>query len=95
MDGCLSLGWSWLRLDSRYEVKFRFHQITPKGLWISPGVFEDDHDAIVAMVMQGHVVGQPRAAVEEDSGRIIFSIDASGDATEGSDGLFVSGMQAA
>jgi hypothetical protein len=67
-------------LGSKKEsiVKFRFQQLTKRGLWTSPGVFEDDLDGIVKSVGDGHVVGQPRAAVECDTGRVIFALDAYG-----------------
>ncbi|CAN5913703.1 hypothetical protein BH11PSE8_BH11PSE8_15040 [soil metagenome] len=69
-------------------MKFRFAQITPRGLWISPGVFQGSHDDIVAMVTHGHVLGQPRAAVEEGSGRVIFSLDSHGHTTPASAAMF-------
>jgi hypothetical protein len=59
-------------------VKFRFHQATPKGLWISRGVFEEGYDEIVAQVRHGYVPGEPRAAIEEDTERVIFAWDGCG-----------------
>lgn len=69
-------------------MKFRFAQMTPRGLWISPGVFQGGYDDIVVMVTHGHVLGQPRAAVEEGSGRVIFSLDGNGVSTPASATIF-------
>ena len=69
-------------------MKFRFAQVTPRGLWISPGVFQGGYSDIVVMVTNGHVLGQPRAAVEEGTGRVIFSLDRNGQSTPASATLF-------
>jgi len=71
-----------------YAVKFRFQQITRQGLWTSECVFEGDYADIVAQVVQGHVRGQPRAAIEHGSDRVIFALDADGRATLAAAGLF-------
>jgi hypothetical protein len=69
-------------------VKFRFQQLTKRGLWTSPGVFEDDLEGIVKSVVDGHVHGQPRAAVECETGRVIFALDAYGQEAAESAGPF-------
>jgi len=69
-------------------VKFRFQQFTKHGLWTSPGAFEDDFDGIVRSVVSGHVFGQPRAAIECGTGRVIVSLDAYGHETPESAILF-------
>jgi hypothetical protein len=69
-------------------VKFRFQQLTKRGLWTSPGVFEDDREGIVKSVVDGHVLGQPRAAVDCDTGCVIYALDAYGQECVGSAGLF-------
>ena len=51
-------------------------------------MFEGDYSDIVAQVVQGHVLGQPRAAMEHGSDRVIFALDADGQATPASAGLF-------
>ena len=76
-------------------MKFRFRQLTRKGMWTSPGVFEGEYDEIVASVREGHIVGQPRAAVEVESGRVIYSVDAQGRSTQASAALFESVVRAA
>ena len=76
-------------------MKFRFQQLTRKGMWTSPGVFEGEYDEIVASVHEGHVVGQPRAAVEVDSARIIYSVDAHGRSTAASTAIFETVARAA
>jgi len=68
--------------------KFRFQQITPRGLWTSPGVFEAEYDEIVEMVHGAHAPGQPRAAVEADSARVIYALDAQGNPTDAAAQLF-------
>ena len=69
-------------------MKFKFQQITRQGLWTSECVFEGDYADIVAQVVQGHVLGQPRAAIEHGSDRVIFALDADGQATPASAALF-------
>ena len=46
-------------------MKFRFHQITPRGIWVSQGVFEAEYGEIVEQVMRANVTGQPRAVGPE------------------------------
>jgi hypothetical protein len=75
-------------------MQFRFQQITRQGLWTSESVFEGDYAEIVAQVIAGHVLGQPRAAIERGSERVIFALDASGQATPASRGLFELGQEA-
>jgi hypothetical protein len=59
-------------------MKYRFVQTTRNGLWVSPGVFDDTLETIVANIVRGHVHGQPRAAISVDDGRVIFALDAEG-----------------
>ena len=44
-------------------MKHRFVQVTPKGVWVSQGVFDDILEAIAANVIRSYVLGQPRAAI--------------------------------
>ena len=69
-------------------MKFRFQQRPPRGLWTSLDVFEADYPAIVRMVREGHVLEQPRAAVEVGSGRVLFALDARGRASPAAARLF-------
>jgi len=68
--------------------KFRFQQLTPRGLWTSPGVFEAEYDEIVEMVHGAHAPGQPRAAVDVDSACVIYAVDAQGNPTDAAVLLF-------
>lgn len=63
-------------------MKHRFVQMTPKGMWMSAGVFDDPIETIVANVVRAHVPGQPRAAISSDDHRVIFAIDDAGRAIE-------------
>ena len=76
-------------------MKFRFQQITRKGLWTSQGVFEGDHDDIVRSVDMGHVIGEPRAAIEEHSGLVIYALDAQGRNTPAAAAMFTRVVKAA
>lgn len=57
-------------------MKHRFVQVTPKGVWISQGVFDDGFKAIAANVIRSYVLGQPRAAISVEDNSVIFAMDA-------------------
>jgi|GEM_PF-4745804 len=59
-------------------MKYRFFQTTRTGVWVSPGVFDDSLETIAKNVARGHVVGQRRAAISVDDGRVIFALDEQG-----------------
>jgi hypothetical protein len=67
------------------SIKWRYHQILPTGRdgtanrWVSPDV---------QGVMAGHLGGQPRAAVEEGTGLVVYALDAKGQATAAAVALF-------
>ena len=60
------------------RLRYRFKQLTRHGMWTSDSVFEGSHDDVVREVLDGHVMGQARAAVDEASGRVIYAVDARG-----------------
>ena len=76
-------------------MKFRFQQITRRGLWTSQGVFEGDHGDIVRSVDVGHIIGEPRAAIEEHTGLVIYALDAQGRQTSAAVAIFTHVVKAA
>ena len=76
-------------------MKFRFQQITRRGLWTSQGVFEGDSGDIARSVDVGHVFGEPRAAIEEHTGLVIYALDAQGRHTPAAAAMFTSAVKAA
>jgi hypothetical protein len=63
-------------------ISYRLQQILPDGtLWTSSESYERDTRHAAQSVLAGFLCGQPRAAVEEGTGRVIFAVDAKGRAT--------------
>ena len=61
------------------NLKWRYQQDTPdQGRWTSSEVFEGDYRRAVQGVVAGHLLGQPRAAIEEGTGRVVYALDAQG-----------------
>ena len=75
-------------------MKVRFKQLTPRGWWTSPEVFDIDDATVRRYVLDGHILGQPRAAVRADQGTVIFAIDAFGRETPEAASLFENGCHA-
>jgi hypothetical protein len=69
-------------------MKHRFVQVTPKGIWVSRGVFDEAFETIAANVTRGHVLGQPRAAISAEDNTVIFALDASARVMHPRDFLF-------
>lgn len=70
-------------------IKFRIQQLLPGGeKWTSDAVFEGEYRAAVQNVIAGFLGGQPRAAIEEGTGRVVYALDAKGQATAAAVALF-------
>lgn len=69
-------------------MRWKYQQDTPQGRWTSEGVFEGDYRAAVQGVLAGHLLGHARAAIEEETGRVIYALDANGNATAAAVALF-------
>jgi hypothetical protein len=67
---------------------WRYQQDTSEGRWTSTEVFEGDYPAAVQGVVAGHLLGQARAAIEEGTGRVVYALDAQGNATAAAVKLF-------
>jgi hypothetical protein len=76
------------------NMRWKYQQDTPEGRWTSTEVFEGDTRAAVQGVIAGHLLGQPRAAIEEGTGRVVYALDAHGNATAAAAKLFDSVQQA-
>lgn len=70
------------------NMRWKFQQDTPQGRWTSTEVFEGDYRAAVQGVIAGHLLGQSRAAIEEGTDRVIYALDAHGNATADAVKLF-------
>ena len=70
------------------KLKYRYKQLTRDGMWTSDEVFEGEYRQAVQGVIAGHLMGQARAAVEEGTGSVIYSLDAKGEGTADSVKLF-------
>lgn len=70
------------------KLNYRLQQHTPEGLWTSEAVYQGEYREAVRAVLAGHLKGQPRAAVEEGTGRVVYALDARGDATAAAVKLF-------
>lgn len=75
-------------LESAMKLRYRYMQVTREGMWTSDEVFEGEYRQAVQGVIAGHLMGQPRAAVEEGTGAVIYSLDAKGEGTAASVKLF-------
>lgn len=63
-------------------LRWRYQQLTKaSGPWTSSEVFEGDYRKAVQGVVGGALLGEPRAAVEEGTGRVIYAVDDKGNAT--------------
>lgn len=69
-------------------MRWKYQQDTPQGRWTSTEVFEGDYRAAVQGVIAGHLLGQARAAIEEETGRVVYALDANGNATAAAVKLF-------
>ena len=71
------------------NIRWKYQQDTPEGgRWTSTEVFEGEYRAAVQGVIAGHLLGQPRAAIEEGTGRVVYALDALGNATAAAVKLF-------
>ena len=70
------------------NMRWKYQQDTPQGHWTSTEVFEGDYRAAVQGVIAGHLLGQARAAIEEGTGRVVYALDAQGNATAAAVKLF-------
>ena len=76
-------------MGSATDIRWRYQQITRSaGLWTSDAVSEGEYRQAVQGVVAGHLLGEPRAAVEEGTGRVVYAIDAHGRATSDAVQLF-------
>lgn len=58
------------------NLRWRYQQYTKSGgLWTSDEVFEGDYRRAVQGVIAGALLGEPRAAIEEGTGRVIYALD--------------------
>lgn len=70
-------------------LRWRYRQILPDGsLWTSEAVFDGELRHAAQGVIAGSLFGQPRAAIEERSGRVLFALDRYGLNTEQASALF-------
>ena len=59
--------------------KWRYVQRLPDGtVWTSDQVFEGEQVRAVQGVIAGFLIGQPRAAIEEGTGRRMYALDGKG-----------------
>ncbi len=70
------------------NMRWKYQQDTPQGRWTSTEVFEGDYRAAVQGVIAGHLLGQARAAIEEGTGRVVYALDAHGNASAAAVKLF-------
>lgn len=62
--------------------RYRLHQVLPGGeLWRSIEAHEGTERDAVQAVRGGFLYGQPRAALDEDTGALIFGLDGAGKET--------------
>jgi hypothetical protein len=70
-------------------LKWRYWQHSKKGLvWTSSGVHKGGHDLAVIGLKAGWLADEPRAAIEEGSGRVLYAVNASGRETPDAAELF-------
>lgn len=70
-------------------LKWRYQQHRKDGtIWTSEAVFTGEYRSAAQGVMAGLLIGEPRAAIEEETGRVIYAVDANGAATAAAVKLF-------
>ncbi len=68
---------------------YRLHQVTGSGMFRSSESYTGSMTKAIQDVIGGwHSERQPRAAIEEGTGRVLYSVDATGEQTEASANLF-------
>ena len=76
-------------MSNETSISWRYQQDTPdQGRWTSTEVFTGRYRDAVQGVIAGHLMGQPRAAIEEGTGRVVYALDAKGLATAAAVKLF-------
>ncbi len=70
-------------------LKWRYQQHRKDGTqWTSETVFQGEYRQATQGVLAGFLIGEPRAAIEEETGRVVYAVDAKGAATADAVKLF-------
>jgi len=70
-------------------LKWHYQQHRKDGtVWTSEAVFTGEYRNAAQGVVAGFLVGEPRAAIEDETGRVIYAVDAKGAATADAVKLF-------
>lgn len=71
------------------KIKYRLHQQLKDGTtWTSCEAYEREYRHAVQDVLVGFIPGEPRAAIEEGTGRVVYALDATGQPTAAAVKLF-------
>ena len=70
-------------------LKWRYQQHRKEGtVWTSEAVFTGEYRKAAQGVVAGFLIGEPRAAIEEETRRVIYAVDEKGQATAAAVTLF-------
>lgn len=70
------------------KLTWRYQQFTPRGKWTSEYTFDGEYRHACQGVIAGFLQEQPRAAIEEGTGRVIYALDEKGRPTAAAVALF-------